>query len=299
MVTVLAVLFFSSAIYAQIYLNGLLLGGLYALVALGLSLTFGVMKVLNLAHCEFMILGSYLAFWLFTLFGIDPFLSIPIVVPILFLTGILVQRTLLEPIIKLGGDQPIVISFGLVLIMQSIFDALWTADSRSVAIAYSGVRFLVGEVSIPMIRLSVLIIAAAGMLILYLLLTRTYIGKAMRSTALDWKAAEYMGVNIKRIHRLTFGVGACFAGLAGALLSCIFAFEPTTGITYLMKAIAVIVLAGVGNIGGLLVSGLLLGAFESVGSYVIGSEFRDAISFLVFFLVLFIRPTGLFKKSTW
>jgi branched-chain amino acid transport system permease protein len=246
-----------------------------------------------------MILGSYLAFWLFTLFGIDPFLSIFIIVPILFFAGFLVQRTLLEPIIKLGGDQPIVITFGLVLIMQSVFDALWTADSRSISAAYSGVRFLIGDVSIPLIRLSVLIIAAAGMLILFLLLTRTYIGKAMRASALDWKAAEYMGVNIKRMHRLTFGVGACFSGLAGAMLSCIFAFEPTTGITYLMKAIAVIVLAGVGNIGGLLVSGLLLGAFESVGSYFIGSEFRDAISFLIFFLVLFIRPTGLFKKSTW
>jgi branched-chain amino acid transport system permease protein len=158
---------------------------------------------------------------------------------------------------------------------------------------------MIGEISVPLIRLIVLIVAAVGMLILYLLLKRTFVGKAVRATSLDWKAAEYMGVNVKRMYRLSFAGGAAFAGLAGSLLSSIFAFEPTSGITYLMKAIAVTVMAGVGNISGLLVSGLLLGAIESVGSFLVGGEFRDAVSFFVFFFVLFIRPTGLFKKSTW
>lgn len=292
-------LFFSSPIFAQIYLNGLLLGGVYAAVALGLSLTFGVMKILNLAHGEFMILGSYVTFWLFTLLGIDPFLSILVVVPTLFLAGMIVQRTLLEPVVKLGGDPPIVITFGLVLMLQTVFDVLWTADSRSFSTAYSGMRFMMGSVSVPLIRVIVLAVAAGGMLGLYFFLTRTFVGKAMRATALDWKAAEYMGINVKWMYRLTFAGGAAFAGLSGALVSSIYAFEPTTGITYLIKAIAVTVMAGVGNIAGLLVSGLVLGAVESVGSYIVGSQFREAVAFLVFFLVLFIRPTGLFKKSTW
>jgi branched-chain amino acid transport system permease protein len=295
----LVALMFSSPIHAQIYLNGILLGGLYAVVALGLSLTFGVMKVLNLAHGEFMILGAYLSFWVFTLLGIDPFLSIPIVVPLLFLAGLMVERVLLESVVKIGGDPPIVITFGLVLVMQTIFDVLWTADSRSVSTSYSGIRFVIGPISVSLIRVAVLAVAAGGMAVLYFFLTRTFVGKAMRATALDWKAAEYMGINIKKMYRLTFAGGTAFAGLSGALLSCIYAFEPTTGMTYLMKAIAVTVMAGVGNIAGILVSGLILGAAESVGSYFVGSEFRDAVAFLVFFVVLFIRPTGLFRISTW
>lgn len=295
----LVVLTLVSPIYAQIYLNGLLLGGFYAVVALGLSLTFGVMKVLNLAHGEFMILGSYITFWVFTLLGIDPFLSIIVVVPALFFVGLIVERTLLESVIKLGGDPPIVITFGLVLVIQTIFDALWTGDSRSFSIPYSGIRFMVGPISIPLIRVVVLAVAAGGMATLYFFLTRTFLGKAMRATALDWKAAEYMGIHVKKMYRLTFAGGTAFAGLSGALLSTMYAFEPTTGMTYLMKAIAVTVLAGVGNIAGILVSGLILGSAESVGSYLVGSEFRDAVAFLVFFLVLFVRPTGLFKKSTW
>ncbi len=292
-------LLFFSPLLAQIYFSGVLLGGLYATVALGLSLIFGIMKVLNLAHGEFMIFGSYLTFWLFTLLKINPFLSIIIVVPVLFFTGILIQRLFIEPVVKLGPDQPVVITFGLVLIMQTLFDALWTADSRFVSTPYSGAKFIVGQVTIPLIRLIVLIVAAAGMAILFFFITRTFVGKAMRATALDWKAAEYMGVKVKRIYRLAFGVATAFSGLAGALLSTVFAFDPSAGMTYFLKALAVIVMAGAGNIAGLLVSGLLLGAIESVGSYVAGGGFRDAISFVVFFLVLLVRPTGLFKKSTW
>lgn len=295
----LAVLIASSPIYAQIYLNGILLGGLYAVVALGLSLTFGVMKVLNLAHGEFMIFGAYISFWAFTLLGIDPFLSILLVVPALFIAGLVVQRVLLESVVKVGGDPPIVVTFGLVLVMQTIFDVFWTADSRSFTTSYSAFRFMLGPVSLPLIRVIVLAVAAGGMVALYLFLTRTFLGKAIRATALDWKAAEYMGINVKWMYRLTFAGGTAFAGLSGALLSSIYAFDPTTGITYLMKAIAVTVMAGVGNIAGILVSGLILGAAESVGSYLVGSEFREAIAFLVFFIVLFIRPTGLFKVSTW
>jgi branched-chain amino acid transport system permease protein len=296
---IFAILFFLSPLIAQIYFSGVLLGGLYGIVALGLSLIFGIMKLLNLAHGEFMILSSYLTFWLFSLLGLDPFLSIVIVVPALFFAGLFVQRLLIESVVKLGPNQPIVITFGLVLIMQTIFDTLWTSDSRFISTSYSGMRFLIGQVSIPLIRFIVLIIAAAGMFTLYLLVTRTFIGKAMRATALDWKAAEYMGVRVKRIYQLAFGFGTAFAGLAGALLATVFAFDPASGMTYFLKALAVIVMAGVGNITGLLVSGLLIGAIESVGSYVAGGGFRDAISFVVFFAVLLIRPTGLFKKSTW
>jgi branched-chain amino acid transport system permease protein len=295
---ILTVLFFSSTIYAQIYLEGILLGGVYAVIALGLSLTFGVMKILNLAHGEFMILGSYITFWLFTLLGIDPFLSMLVVIPALFLAGLIVERTLLEPVVKLGGDAPIVITFGLVLILQTIYDLLWTSDSRSFSTGYSGMRFVVGMVAIPLIKVVVLTVAAGGMIGLYFFLTRTFIGKAIRATAMDWKAAEYMGINVKWMYRLTFAGGTALAGLAGALVSSLYAFDPTTGISYLIKAIAVTVMAGVGNIAGIFVSGLILGAAESVGSYIFGSQFREAVVFLVFFLVVFIRPTGLFKKST-
>lgn len=295
---IFAVLFFLSPLLTQIYISGILLGGLYAIVALGLSLVFGVMKLLNIAHGEFIILGSYLTFWLFSLLGLDPLLSIVVVVPFLFFAGVIVQRMLIEPVVKLGLDQPIVITFGLVLIMQTIFDTLWTADSRSVSTAYSGARFMIGQISVPLIRLIVLLMAAVGMVFLFVFLMRTFVGKAMRATALDWKAAEYMGVNVKRMYRMAFATGAAFAGLAGSLLSIVFAFDPTSGITYFSKAIAVVVMAGTGNIAGLIVSGLLLGAIESVGSYVVGGAFRDAISFGIFFIVLLIRPTGLFKKST-
>ena len=286
------------AIVIQQLAFGLFVGGTYGLAAVGLSLVFGVLKVLNVANGELLMLGGYVSFWLFTLFGIDPFVSALITGPVLLGVGLALNQGLFRWVEQLDEEAKInnslLISFGLTLVLQNLAQLLWTADERSVTTAYGGASFVVGGVVLPYARIGGLAVAAGTILALDLFLRRTYFGKAVRATAEDWQAAALAGVDVQRTYLVTFGIGAGLAGIAGSLVSVGYSIAPSIGAAWMLKALVVVVLAGLGSIYGTLIAGLLLGVTEALAVFVIGASYREVVGLVLFLLVLLLRPSGLF-----
>jgi branched-chain amino acid transport system permease protein len=284
----------------QILVFGLFVGGLYGIAAVGLSLVFGVMNVLNTAHGELLMVGGYVSFWLFTLYGLDPFLSLVISASLLFLLGIALNAGLFRHVTRLDEESKIknslLISFGLALILQNLAIQLWTADERAITTAYAGTGLNVLGIALPYTRLAGLLAGLLAILALYLFLQRTYIGKAIRATAQDWEAAAGAGVNVQRIYLITFGLGTALAGIAGALVSVGYTIAPSIGLAWTLKALIVVVLAGMGSIFGALAAGILLGLAEGVSVFVVGPAYREVVGLVLFVLVLLFRPQGLFGR---
>ncbi|MCL5263938.1 MAG: branched-chain amino acid ABC transporter permease [Chloroflexi bacterium] len=277
---------------------GILVGALYGLAAVGLSLVFGVMRVLNVAHGELLMIGGYASFWFFSLYGIDPFVSLAATIPTLFVIGIVLHRGLFVHVTKLREEDRIknslLMGFGLALILDNLAIRLWTADERSITTVYSGAAASLMGVSLPYVRVGSLLFALVAILALHLFLTRTYIGRSIRATAEDWEAAAIVGINVDRTYLLAFAIGTALAGAAGALVSVGYSINPGIGLEWTLKALIVIVLAGMGSVGGTLAGGLLLGAVESVSVYFIGGAYREVVGLVMFLLVLLLRPKGLF-----
>jgi branched-chain amino acid transport system permease protein len=283
----------------QILVFGLFVGGLYGMAAVGLSLVFGVMRVLNTAHGELLMLGGYASFWLFTLLHIDPFVSLLICGPLLFLLGLLLNVGIFRHVSHLDEESKIknslLISFGLALVLQNLAIQLWSADERGITTSYSGLGVNVLGIALPFTRLSGLVAALLAILALHLFLQRTYIGKAIRATAQDWEAAAAAGVDVQRIYLITFALGTALAGMAGTLVSLGSTIAPSIGLAWTLKALVVVVLAGMGSIVGALGAGLLLGLAEAVSTLAIGPAYREVVGLVLFLLVLLLRPEGLFR----
>ncbi len=288
---------FNQTLLLQITLNGILLGGLYALSASGLALIFGVMRILNLAHGELVIIGAYIGFWMFTLLGVDPFVSLAVSFVALAVMGLLVYRFIVSKVARLGFDPPIIATFGLLLFLQAAMITLWTGDPRALVTSYSGSSVTIGRVVVPILRLASFVLSFAALLLLHLFLSRTYLGKALRATSIDTDAAELLGVPTKLMYQVAFAFGAAFAGLSGTLLGAVYSFEPTNGPAYLLRSLAVIALGGIESLAGVFVAGLILGLVESFSSFLIGGGFRNAVAFMLLLVVLLIRPTGIFGRS--
>jgi branched-chain amino acid transport system permease protein len=247
----------------QSLIFGLLVGALYALAAVGLSLVFGVTKFLNVAHGELLMFGGYASFWLFTLLDVDPFASIPLSILFLLLIGLLLYKLLFSRMVKLPDEDKIrntlLIGFGLGLILQNVALRLWTADDRGITTSYAAEAFTILGVRFPIVRVASLVIATVFILALQLFLRRTYTGKAIRATVEDWEAATLMGINVHRVYLLSFVIGAALAGAAGTLVAVGYSVDPTMGMHWTLKGLIVMVLGGVGSITGTLVGGLILG----------------------------------------
>ncbi|HYY89746.1 MAG TPA: branched-chain amino acid ABC transporter permease [Chloroflexota bacterium] len=286
------------AIVIQQLAFGVFVGGTYGLAAAGLSLVFGVLKVLNVAHGELLMLGGYVSFALFTGLGIDPFLSMLVSAPLLMLLGLALNQGLFSFVEKLDEENKIknslLISFGLTLVLQQAALTIWAADDRSVQTVFRGNGVRVFDVLLPYTRIVALALAAGAILGLDQVLRRTYFGKAVRATAEDWQAAALAGVDIQRMYLITFGIGAALAGLAGSLVSITYSIAPSIGAAWMLKALVVVVLAGMGSIRGALVAGLLLGVTESVAVFIIPAAYREVVGLVLFLLVLLLRPQGLF-----
>lgn len=285
---------------AQQLAFGVFVGGNYGLAAVGLSLVFGVLRVLNVAHGELLMLGGYASYWAFTLLGIDPFVSILISGPLLVLVGLALNRGLFSFVERLDEENKIrtslLISFGLTLVIQNLAQVLWTADERSVNTTYGGGGVSLLGVLLPYSRLGALAMGFLVILGLHLLLQRTYFGKAVRATAEDWQAASLAGIDVQRTYLLTFGIGAGLAGVAGALVSVGYSIAPSIGTAWMLKALVVVVLAGMGSIFGAFAAGLLLGIAEALSIFVIGPSYREVVGLVLFLLVLLLRPQGLFGR---
>jgi branched-chain amino acid transport system permease protein len=286
---------------AQNIVFGLFVGGIYGIAAIGLALAFGVMNVLNIAHGELLMFGGYISFWLFSLLGIDPFISLIICVPALFGIGLLLDRLVYRHVARLTGETKIknslLISFGMVLILQNLAIRLFTADERTVQVSYGGDGITLLGVALPYTRLLGLLIALITIVTLHFFLHRTDPGKAIRATAEDWEAAELSGISVQRVYMLTFALGAALAGIAGTLVSVTSSITPAIGLDWTLKALIVVVLAGTGSIMGAFPAGLLLGLVEALSGAFIDASYRELVGLVIFLLVLLIRPQGLFGRA--
>ncbi len=287
--------------FAQTLVFGLFVGGIYGIAAMGLALVFGVLKMLNIAHGELLMLGGYATFWAFSTFGMDPFVSLAIGIPVLFAIGLLLDRTIYHRIVRLLGEEKIknslLVSFGLTLVIQNLATWLFTADERTVQVSYAGVGLNLFGVALPYTRLVSLLIALIVTLVLNYFLHRTYPGKAILGTAQDFEAAELAGINIHRVYMMTFALGSSLAAIAGTLVTVTYGISPSIGIIWTLKALIVIVLAGTGSILGAFPAGILLGVVEAVSGAFIGSTYREVIGLVIFLLVLILRPQGLFGRN--
>ena len=285
----------------QTLVYGVLVGALYGLAAVGLSLVFGVTDFLNVAHGEFLMLGGYASFWLFNLLGVDPFASIPLSIIFLLLIGFILYRVLFVRMVKLPTEDKIrntlLVGFGLGLILQNVAQRLWTADIRSITPDYVGAVFEVAGVRFPIVRVAGLVISFVALIGLQLFLRRTYMGKAIRATVEDWEAATMMGINVYRVYLLSFVMGAALAGVAGTLVGVGYSLEPAMGMHWTLTSMIVMVLGGFGSITGTFVGGIVLGVTESVASIIIGSNYRQVVGLVIFILVLIVRQSLLTPRE--
>jgi len=282
---------------ADAVVNGLLLGGLYALVALGLSVVFGVLRLINLAHGEVLIGGAYLTYLITEHFGIGAFTALPIVVIVLAALAYLLQRFLLTGLLVRGADGALVATFGISLLAQGVFSQSFTSDPKCLDSPLSTSGFTVGGIQIRTVYLVAFAAAALLCLAVHLLLTRTRAGTRVRAAAADPSTAGLMGIDIRRVYAITFAAGAAITSLGGVLLGVTFSFTPTSGTQYLLIGIAVVVLGGVGNVLGTFAGALLLGLVQSLAAAQFGGGYRDLSVYLLFFLVLAARPQGLFARK--
>ncbi len=278
----------------QAVVNGLLLGGFYAILGVGFSLVYGVMGIINLAHASLVMIGAYLTFTLFSGWGLDPFLSIPIVAVVLFAFCWLTQKYILNSLIRRGFlGMTVVSTFGLNLVLINIALLIWSANYRGVVTSYSGVAYDLGGVRLPLVRIIILVLSLVITYGLYQFLKRSKTGKAIRAVALNREAAELMGINVYGIYSITFGIGGALAGMAGSLLSPISSITPFMGGPLLGIVFSVAVLGGLGNVNGAVLAGVVLGVAQVVGVYFLGTPWQLAISYAIFILVLLFRPQGI------
>src|SRR4029079_8292798 len=283
-------------IYLQIAANGLVLGGLYACIAVGFSLVWGVLNVINILHGTFIVLGSYVAYFAYAHAGIHPFLSIVIAGALLYALGYVLQATIINRVVAAPVLITLTLTFGLDLILNNAMLVAFTADYRAVPLAHPLGSMEIRPVFLPGDRVAAMALALLLTALLYRLLRDSRIGRAIVAVRMDRDAAALMGVNVKHINAVTFAIGAFMAGAAGALLSIIFPISPLNSQVFLGKAFVVCVLGGLGSVPGAMVGGLVLGIIESFGSYWFGPEHAVTLSFGLLLLPLFVRPSGLLGR---
>jgi len=283
------------ASFLQSFANGILIAGLYAAVTLGLTLVLGVMGIVNFAHGEMVMLGAYNTFWLFTLIGIDPLLSIAMSGLLLFFIGIFLYRFTIRPILRDPPLNQLLLTLGISIFLQNLAMILWKADSRAVNTSYSGMSLHLGMVHIGLTRLITFLIAVVLTVFLIFFLYKARSGRAMRAVSENNTASWLIGINVQKTYMLAFGVAAAIAGASGALVSTIMYTFPMVGFKLCLKAFCILILGGLGNIPGALFGSLILGLTESfVGTYVSeGSGWAEGISFILIMIILIIKPTGL------
>ena len=279
---------------AQSFVSGVLTGSLYAMIGIGLTVVFGVMRIINLAHGEMVMLGMFGAFWGHSLWRLDPFLSLLLWAPLMFAAGMLLYRLLLRKILPGGELNTLLYTAGLSLLVANLALFAWTGDYRTINLAYGQqpVRPLGIAVAVPQAAAFALALAVtAG---LWLFLTRTDLGRAVRATSQNAEAALLMGIDVERVATVTFGLGTALAGAAGVLLAPSLYLYPTVGELLIVKCFVIVVLGGLGSVPGAIAGGILLGVVESLGAVYVSSTYKDGIGFVLFLAVLLYRPSGLF-----
>ncbi len=277
----------------QVLINGVLLGGLYACMAIGFSVIWGVMNLINIAHGSMIILGAYITYLLSTHTGIDPFLTLPVSAAALFCLGYGLQKFLINRVVRASVFMTLIMTFGLDMVMTNAHLALFTADVRAITPPYANLAIQLGDLRIPYTRLGVFALALALTFVLSVFMNRTRTGRAIRATAQNVRGASVMGVDTPRIYAITFAIGAAMAGATGTLIAVIYAFSPVVGAGFTMKSFVIVILGGLGSIPGAIVGGVVLGVAENLVAGLYNPGYTDAVSFVLLVLILVLRPTGL------
>ena len=287
------------AYLAQLVVLGLLIGGVYVAVGVGFGLVWGVLNIVNLAHGALVIVGAYLTWKLFSSYGLDPFLSLPLDAALLFAIGYALQRLVINRVIRAPLLFTFLLTFGVNLVIINILLFLFKSDFRSVTPSYAGAGLTVGPLVIPYTRLASLAVALLLAGILALILGRTRTGLAIQAVGADRDAAQLVGIDLRHIYALTFGIGAACAGVAGGLIALIQAITPTAGEPYTLQAFVVVILGGLGRVSATVVGGLLFGLIEVFAQSIpgSGSVYANAIAFGLLVLVLVTRPQGLLGRK--
>ena len=275
----------------QVIISGLLAGALYSMVALGLALIYGVMRVINIAHGTILMLGAYTTFWWFRLLGINPFVSLLVSLPLMFLLGMLLQRTLVTRVVKAPELSSLLLTFGISIALVNLAQLAFTSDVRSVEFLTGA--FLVGPFALSKSRLVAFAFAVVITLLAFWFLQKTKLGKAIRATSQSSEVAMVCGINVQRIHLYSFGIASALAAAGGSLVAVIVAIQPEMGTVYTFKSFLVIVLGGAGNYPGALLGGMLLGLVEQLSSLFLTTQVSEAVAYVLLVLVLLLRPTGL------
>jgi branched-chain amino acid transport system permease protein len=279
----------------QVVISGLLLGGVYALFAAGMNMIFGVLRVINLAHGELMMLGAYTTFWLFTLANVNPLLSIPVSALLMFSLGAVIERTLIERVVDQPMLSSLLLTFGLSTFFMGTALSLWTANFRSVPYLTGAVTLL--GLNLSQTRLVAFAIALAVTGLTYGFLQFSTFGKAIRATSQNAEVAQVCGINVGRVRLATFALGSAMAAVSGSLIAMIFTISPEMGRMFLGRAFAIVVLGGLGSFVGAFLGALVLGVVETVAAYFTDTQLAEGVSYAVLVLVLILRPSGFFGSK--
>ncbi len=283
--------FVTPAMLGQVVISGILSGALYAMVALGLALIFGVMRIINVAHGPLLMLGAYATFFLYSALGINPYLTVPVSMLVLFAVGLLLERTLVFRVVDAPELSSLLLTFGISIALVNLAQLLFTSDLRSVE--YLVGSWVVGPLALSKARVVAFTVASALTGLSFLFLQRTRLGKAIRATSQNREVAMVCGIDVQRIHLVTFGLSAGLAGAGGALIAVIVAIQPEMGQIWTFKSFLVIVLGGAGNYPGALLGGVLLGLIEQLASLFLTTQLSEVVAYVLLVLILLVRPQGL------
>ena len=281
--------------YSQILLNGLMLGAIYACIAVGFSLVWGVLNVINMVHGAFIILGGYLTFFAWLHFKIHPFLMILPVAAVMFGLGYILQRGMINKVISKPVLTTLTLTFGLEMILYNAMNLVFSATPRRISLDMGLLKL--GELLLPVDRIASMVLALTLTGLLYLVLRTSKIGRAIVAVRMDRDAASLMGINVKEIYAITFGIGAFMAGACGALVAVVFPVSTSLTGLFLGKAFVICVIGGLGTVPGALVGGLTLGVIESFAGYWLGPQNAILIGFILMLALLVVRPTGIVGKK--
>ena len=276
----------------QLIINGILLGGIYAVLGVGMTMIFGIVKLTNLAHGEFVIIGAYASTLISQALGVDPILTLIVTVPFMFLLGMALQTGLINRVMLKGSEPALLVTFGLSIILQDAMLLLFTADARHAGAAYSSTILKIGGINIALLDVILLCLSIAAILVLTLFLNKTYMGRSIRATSDDTQAASLMGVSVKRTYAIAMGIAMATAAVAGLCIGLKWTFYASSGGSYLLIAFGVVVIGGMGSIPGTLVAGLIFGLAQVIG----GANYGLLISYILLIIMLAVRPQGLFSK---
>jgi len=284
--------------FVQNLLLGLLLGGVYALVAGGLTLIFGVMRVINIAHGAFLILAAFISYSLWSELRIDPLLSILITTPVIFVVGWVVYRLVVAPIRTAPMSSTVLLTFGLALILEAVMGMIWGNNSTAIRPSYADESFTVGQLFLPKAQVYGGVVAVIVLVGLYLLLSKTWTGRAIRAAAVNPTGAELVGITISTVAALVFAIGIATAGAGGAIAGILYPFVPGAHYQWIARLLAIIVLGGMGSLGGAVLGAVVFGVAETLTAAYASPAWATAVPYAIVFLVLLVRPQGLLGSRT-